>query len=136
MHDRGPARFRPEKEKILQELKTQLSSLKADDFAVVALSGHGMRLRDDDHGYFCPADARPDDKLAPVADRRLRPARALPGAAEVPGGQRLPLRLAARPRPAGAGEPAAKAGGRAQGGRRTVQLRGRPAELGRRPSGT
>ncbi len=62
MHDRGPARFRPEKEKILQELKTQLSSLKADDFAVVALSGHGMRLRDDDHGYFCPADARPDDK--------------------------------------------------------------------------
>ena len=62
MHDRGPARFLPEKKKILKELGLQLSALKADDFAVVALSGHGMRLRDDDHGYFCPADARPDDK--------------------------------------------------------------------------
>ena len=62
MHDRGPARFLPEKEKILKELRLQLSGLKSDDFALVALSGHGMRLHDDDHGYFCPADARPDDK--------------------------------------------------------------------------
>ncbi len=70
MHDQGPARFRPEKKKILKELQKQLSSLKPDDFALVALSGHGMRLRDDDHGYFCPADARPDDKnsLLSLAD--------------------------------------------------------------------
>ena len=62
MHDRGPTRFQPEKKKILKELERQLSGLKPDDFAVVALSGHGMRLSDDDHGYFCPTDARPDDK--------------------------------------------------------------------------
>ncbi|HVS39193.1 MAG TPA: caspase family protein [Gemmataceae bacterium] len=70
MHDRGPVRFQPEKKKILKELQVQLSSLKADDFALVALSGHGMRLRDDDHGYFCPADAQPDDKdsLLSLAD--------------------------------------------------------------------
>ena len=70
MHDRGPARFQPEKKKILKELQLQLSSLKPDDFALVALSGHGMRLHDDDHGYFCPTDANPDDKdsLLSLAD--------------------------------------------------------------------
>jgi uncharacterized caspase-like protein len=62
MRDRGPSRFTPEKQKILKELGLQLTRLKADDFALVALSGHGMRLHDDDHGFFCPTDGRPDDK--------------------------------------------------------------------------
>ncbi len=139
MHDRGPARFQPEKNKILKELKLQLSSLKPDDFALVALSGHGLRLRDDDHGYFAPIDARPDDKdsllsLTDVYDLlNACPAKrkflvvnacrcdSLPG----PGGGFL-----------GLDNLPDEARGRAQGGRRAVQLRGRPAELGRRASGT
>jgi hypothetical protein len=70
MHDGRPARFLPEGKKIRKELELLLAGVEAEDFVVVALSGHGVKFKENDHGYFCPADAKLEgkDTLLSLAD--------------------------------------------------------------------
>ena len=62
LHDNQPARFLPEKTKILAELALLLDGLDPADTVVVALSGHGVHFKGDKTGYFCPVDAALDKK--------------------------------------------------------------------------
>ena len=55
-------RFLPLKARILKELRLLLASRVEDDTVLLAFAGHGVVFRDDPDSYFCPADARLDDK--------------------------------------------------------------------------
>jgi formylglycine-generating enzyme required for sulfatase activity len=55
-------RYFPEKIKMLRELALLIEGLRPDDTLVVALSGHGVHFKGDNAGYFCPIDAKLDDK--------------------------------------------------------------------------
>jgi tetratricopeptide (TPR) repeat protein len=58
-------RYLPLKVQIQQELRRLIEACSATDTLVVALSGHGISL--DDKSYFCPADARLNDKESLVS---------------------------------------------------------------------
>jgi formylglycine-generating enzyme required for sulfatase activity len=63
LHDKcGQRRYLPEKAKILHELSLLLAGLREEDSLVMALSGHGVHFKGDKTGFFCPIDARLDDK--------------------------------------------------------------------------
>jgi formylglycine-generating enzyme required for sulfatase activity len=64
LHDRtdDPARYLPEKDKILKELTRLLERVGEADSVVVAFSGHGIHFQGDKSGYFCALNARLDDK--------------------------------------------------------------------------
>ncbi|MEX0585549.1 MAG: caspase family protein, partial [Pirellulales bacterium] len=62
LHDQQTRRFMPEGAKIRQELQLLLAGLKQDDSVIVALSGHGVKFSDDADSFFCPIDARLDDR--------------------------------------------------------------------------
>ncbi len=55
-------RFLPEKKRIQQELDLLLKDRTADDVVLLAFTGHGVKFKDDPVSYFCPADAKLDDK--------------------------------------------------------------------------
>src|SRR5262249_44707576 len=55
-------RYFSEKAKILKELNLLLSGLREEDTLVVALSGNGVHFKGERTGYFCPVDARLNDR--------------------------------------------------------------------------
>ncbi len=55
-------RFLPIAVNIRKELKAILRDRVKADSVLVAFAGHGVQFRGSDEVYFCPADARPDDK--------------------------------------------------------------------------
>ena len=55
-------RFLPIAVNIRKELKALLRDRVKADSVLVAFAGHGVQFRGSDEVYFCPADARPDDK--------------------------------------------------------------------------
>jgi hypothetical protein len=57
----GP-RLLPRRENIQYELRQLAANLHPEDLVVVALAGHGLHFKGDSDSYFCPADARIDDK--------------------------------------------------------------------------
>jgi formylglycine-generating enzyme required for sulfatase activity len=59
----GPAgRYLPEADKIRRELLLLLPALERDDTLIIALAGHGLQFKGDNVPFFCPLDARLDDK--------------------------------------------------------------------------
>ncbi len=56
------ARLSPRSDQIRKELALLLSELTVNDSIVVGFSGHGLQFKDDPVNYFCPLDAKPDDK--------------------------------------------------------------------------
>ena len=54
----------PTKKNILEALGRLLADRTAGDTVLVAFAGHGVKFKDDDASYFCPADARLDDKAS------------------------------------------------------------------------
>ena len=62
LHDKRPARWQPEGKKIREELGLLLAGLGPDDSVVVALSGHGIQFKGEKKAYFCPIDARLEDR--------------------------------------------------------------------------
>jgi formylglycine-generating enzyme required for sulfatase activity len=56
------ARYSPTSRQIRKELAMVLSELKAGDTIIVGFSGHGLQFKNDPVNYFCPSDARLDDK--------------------------------------------------------------------------
>jgi len=68
LHDKqGDRRFLSEKAKILKELALLLEGIRPNDTLVVALSGHGVHFKGDRTGYFCPVDAKLNDKNTLIA---------------------------------------------------------------------
>ncbi|MCA9028877.1 MAG: SUMF1/EgtB/PvdO family nonheme iron enzyme, partial [Planctomycetaceae bacterium] len=59
---RPAGRYLPEASKIRQELQLLLPALERDDTLIVALAGHGVQFKGEQEPYFCPLDARLDDK--------------------------------------------------------------------------
>ena len=59
---RPAGRYLPEKRKIEQELKLLLPALERDDSLIIGLAGHGVQFKGDSQPYFCPLDAKLDDK--------------------------------------------------------------------------
>ena len=62
MNDNQERSLQPECKKVREELEKLLSKLGPDDAVIVALSGHGVQFQGDKTSYFCPVDARLDDK--------------------------------------------------------------------------
>jgi sulfatase modifying factor 1 len=63
LHDKiEDTRYRPLKANIVEELRLMLIGMRPEDMAVVAVSGHGLHYKGDKTGYFCPIDAKLDDK--------------------------------------------------------------------------
>jgi formylglycine-generating enzyme required for sulfatase activity len=56
------SRFLPTSDHIRKELTALLRDREQADSVLVAFAGHGVQFRGSDESYFCPADARPDDK--------------------------------------------------------------------------
>lgn len=68
MHDRQTVpRYLPDRKRIMQELDLLIEGIRDQDTLVVALSGHGVHFKGDKTGYFCPLDARLDDKSSLIA---------------------------------------------------------------------
>jgi uncharacterized caspase-like protein len=62
------ARLLPTAANIRTELALMLKNMDATDRVVVALAGHGVQLRGStDESYFCPADARLEDRSTLIA---------------------------------------------------------------------
>src|SRR4051812_41644768 len=55
-------RFLPIAARVRKELQVLLRDRTQADTVVVAFAGHGVQFRGGDQSYFCPADARLDDK--------------------------------------------------------------------------
>ena len=56
------ARLMPTAAQIRREFDLLLSELGPGDSIIVAFSGHGLQFKNDPVNYFCPVDAKPDDK--------------------------------------------------------------------------
>lgn len=56
------SRLLPTADHIRKELKALLRDRIGADSVLVAFAGHGLQFRGSDETYFCPADARPDDR--------------------------------------------------------------------------
>jgi formylglycine-generating enzyme required for sulfatase activity len=63
-------RFLPTGANIRRELGLMLKPLEPADRVLVALAGHGVQFRDGDEAYYCPADARLNDRssLIPLSE--------------------------------------------------------------------
>ncbi|WP_406697120.1 caspase family protein [Singulisphaera sp. Ch08] len=63
-------RFAPEAAKIRKELTLLLEGMEEEDSVMVALAGHGVQFRGEAENYFCPSDARLDDRrtLIPLGE--------------------------------------------------------------------
>jgi formylglycine-generating enzyme required for sulfatase activity len=55
-------RYLPEGAKIREELQLLLAALERDYSLIIAHAGHGVQFRNDPEPFFCPLDARLDDK--------------------------------------------------------------------------
>jgi tetratricopeptide (TPR) repeat protein len=63
-------RFAPEAEKVRRELDTFLRLCEEGDSLLVALAGHGVQFVGDAECYFCPADAKLEDKAKLIGLRK------------------------------------------------------------------
>jgi formylglycine-generating enzyme required for sulfatase activity len=63
----GNFRFLPLAANIRKELKALLRDRIKADSVLVAFAGHGIQFRGSEEVYFCPADARPDDKATLIS---------------------------------------------------------------------
>jgi len=54
--------YLPESAKIRKQLELVLGLLQKDDSLVVAFTGHGVQFAKENKSYFCPSDAKLDDK--------------------------------------------------------------------------
>lgn len=61
------ARSLPTAKNIRREFKALLRDREEGDTILVALSGHGVQFKDDDQNYFCPMDAKLNDRDTLVA---------------------------------------------------------------------
>jgi hypothetical protein len=57
-------RYQPNGMQLRQELKRFLENLEAEDSVVVALAGHAVQFTNDERAYFCPLDARLNDRAS------------------------------------------------------------------------
>jgi uncharacterized caspase-like protein len=64
---RDPKNFLPTKANIQKQLELLLGRLRADDSVIVAFSGHGVQFKGAKQSYYCPADAKLDQKESLVA---------------------------------------------------------------------
>ncbi len=71
LNEKQPRRFTPEGQKIRGELKLLLDGLEEDDTIVVALAGHGIQFEGDKDNYFCPIDAKLDDKKTLISLKEI-----------------------------------------------------------------
>jgi len=60
-------RYLPEGAKIRKELGLLLPALERDDSLIIALAGHGVQFKGDNEPYFCPLDAKLDDKSSLIS---------------------------------------------------------------------
>ena len=60
-------RFLPLADRIRKELALLIGDCTEDDSILVAFAGHGVQFRNDLENYFCPADAKLDDKSTLIA---------------------------------------------------------------------
>lgn len=56
------ARFSPRSDQIRREFNLLLSELDPSDSIIVGFSGHGLQFKGDPVNYYCPLDAKPEDK--------------------------------------------------------------------------
>ena len=63
----GNLRFLPLADRIRKELSLLIGDCTEDDSILVAFAGHGVQFRGDLEIYFCPADAKLDDKSTLIA---------------------------------------------------------------------
>lgn len=61
------ARLMPTAAQIRREFDLLLSELGPGDSIIVAFSGHGLQFKNDPVNYFCPVDAKPDDKTTLIS---------------------------------------------------------------------
>lgn len=59
--------YLPESRKIRSELELMLGKLRPDDSIIVAFSGHGVQFKEGKKSYYCPSDARLEDKDTLIA---------------------------------------------------------------------
>lgn len=59
--------YLPESAKVRRELELMLGKLRPDDSVVVAFSGHGVQFKGENKSYFCPADAKLEQKNSLIA---------------------------------------------------------------------
>jgi len=64
-------RFLPMGAKVRDELKILLRDRTEADSVIVAFAGHGVQFKDDDQAYFCPVDARLNDKTTLISLREV-----------------------------------------------------------------
>ncbi|MEZ6056946.1 MAG: SUMF1/EgtB/PvdO family nonheme iron enzyme [Planctomycetaceae bacterium] len=60
-------RYLPEGAKIRKELALLLPGLERGDSLIIALAGHGVQFKGDGEPYFCPLDAKLDDKSSLIS---------------------------------------------------------------------
>jgi formylglycine-generating enzyme required for sulfatase activity len=60
--DASDRQDRPEKAKILRRLDTLLARIGSEDTLLVAYEGHSIKFRGDPRNYWCPADARLEER--------------------------------------------------------------------------
>lgn len=60
-------RYLPEAAKIRQELQLLFPTLERNDKLIIALAGHGVQFKGDQEPFFCPLDAKLDDKTTLIS---------------------------------------------------------------------
>lgn len=60
-------RYLPEASKIRKELELLLPTLERNDTLIIALAGHGVQFKGDQEPFFCPLDAKLDDKTTLIS---------------------------------------------------------------------
>ncbi|MFO1004658.1 MAG: SUMF1/EgtB/PvdO family nonheme iron enzyme [Planctomycetaceae bacterium] len=60
-------RYLPESAKIRKELELLLPTLERNDTLIIALAGHGVQFKGDQEPFFCPLDAKLDDKTTLIS---------------------------------------------------------------------
>jgi formylglycine-generating enzyme required for sulfatase activity len=61
------ARLMPTSAQIRREFDLLISELRPGDSIIVGFSGHGLQFKNDPVNYFCPVDAKPDDKATLIS---------------------------------------------------------------------
>ncbi len=60
-------RYLPEAAKIRKEIELLLPALERDDTLIIALAGHGVQFKGEKEPFFCPLDAKLDDKTTLIS---------------------------------------------------------------------
>ena len=63
----GSIRYLPLEEHVRAELKLLLKDLSQRDEVLLALAGHGIKYKDDEKSYFCPIDAKVEERQNLIA---------------------------------------------------------------------